>query len=83
MKIVTESIPFDHLCAAFQNESKIQEIPNVLTEDEDKQHIEDFGLDQDVEVFGGITLRAKYSVGVILCMHTPVDGRKRFENAIV
>ena len=28
---------------------------NVLKEDEDKQDLEDFGLDQDIEVLGGLT----------------------------
>ena len=30
---------------------------NVLTKDEDKQDLEDFGLDQDVQLLGGIILQ--------------------------
>ena len=57
---------------------------NVLTEDKDKQELKDFGLDQDVQVLGGITLLPKLALIVFKsCLRIPVDGRKRFHNAIL
>ena len=55
---------------------------NVLTDDEDKQDLEDFGLDQDVQMLGWITLLPKYVVVLKLCMRIRVHGRKLFENAV-
>ena len=55
----------------------------MLTVGQDKQYLEDFTLDEDVQFFGKITLLLKQVVFVIKsCLRIRVDGRKQFEHAI-
>ena len=55
-----------------------------MSGDKDKQDLEDSGLDQDVQVLGGIILQPKYAFIVFKSyFRTRVEGRKRYKNATV